>query len=205
MGQITSGLRGILSSPAFYATFQTLMGATSFRKRFVSEFVRPFSGCSLLDVGCGPADILAYLPDVDYWGFDISNAYIEQARTRFGHRGKFYCQELLQSDVERMPSFDIVLALGLLHHLDDEVATSFMMLAYEALKPGGRLITVDPCIELGQNPIARFLVSNDRGQNVRDKAGYAYLASAVFKSSRVEVRHRNWIPYTHCLMECTRS
>jgi SAM-dependent methyltransferase len=109
------------------------------------------------------------------------------------------------ADVENMPSFDVVLALGLIHHLGDEEAVGIMRLAYKALKPGGRLLTVDPCLEPGQNPIARFLVNNDRGQNVRNKAAYASVANAVFKSPRIEVRHQRWIPYTHCFMECTRK
>lgn len=73
-----------------------------------------------------------------------------------------------------------------------------------AAQTGGRLLTVDPCLDPFQNPIARMLVRGDGGQNVRDKAGYEALARAVFESPRVEVKHRVWIPYTHCFMECLR-
>lgn len=205
MGQVTSGVRAIFSSPEIYSAFQNIMGAHSFRIGFVEEFVRPNSGCSILDIGCGPADILTYLPDVNYCGFDISDAYIARAKTRFGQRGNFYCQELMLSDVEKMPSVDIVLALGLLHHLDDESAIGVLHLAFQALKPGGRLLTFDPCFDDGQSPISRFLVGIDRGQNVRTKVEYESIASAVFESPHVEVRHRAWIPYTHCFMECTRK
>lgn len=205
MRQVTSGIRAIFSNPTIYSAFQNIMGAHNIRSMFVEDFVRPFSGCAILDIGCGPADILAYLPEVDYCGFDISDAYIARANKRFGMRGKFYCHELTHSDVEKMPQVDIVLALGLLHHLDDESTISVLRLAYQALKPGGRLLTFDPCLEAGQNPIARFLVRIDRGQNVRSGSGYAAIASAVFESPRVEVRHRTWIPYTHCFMECTRK
>jgi SAM-dependent methyltransferase len=205
MGQITSGVRGIFSSPLIYSAFQNLMGAHGVRTTLVEEFVRPILGCAILDIGCGPADILAYLPEVDYFGFDISDAYIARANKRFGMRGKFFCQELTYSDVEKMPQVDIVLALGLLHHLDDESAITVLQLASQALKPGGRLLTFDPCFDVEQNLVSRFLVGIDRGQNVRNGAGYASIASAVFESPRVEVRHRAWIPYTHCFMECTRK
>ncbi|RJQ68731.1 MAG: class I SAM-dependent methyltransferase [Desulfobacteraceae bacterium] len=204
MAQITQGVRSILSSPAVYSIFQNLMGAHRFRRRFVDDFVRPFVGCTVLDIGCGPADILAYLPEVNYFGFDISDAYIARANSRFGELGKFQSKALTSTDIEKMPSFDIVLVLGVLHHLDDEVAVGVLRLANQALGPGGRLLTVDPCLELGQNPIARFLIRIDRGQNVRTRTGYTSLASAVFESPRVEVRHNAWIPYTHCFMECTR-
>lgn len=205
MAQITSGIRAIFSSPIIYSAFQNIMGAHSLRTRFVKEFVRPFPGSTILDIGCGPADILAHLPDVYYHGFDISDAYIARANKRFGQRGKFYCQELMPSDVEKLPKADIVLALGLLHHLDDAPAIGVLRLASQALKPGGRLLTFDPCFDAGQNPIARFLVGIDRGRNVRTRAEYESIAGKVFKTPRVEVRHRAWIPYTHCLMECTRQ
>lgn len=205
MAQITSGVRAIFSSPLIYSAFQNIMGAHDVRTTLVEEFVRPVSGCAVLDIGCGPADILAHLPDVDYCGFDISDAYIARANKRFGQRGRFFCQTLAQSDVEKMPKVDIVLALGLLHHLDDESAISVLRLASQALKPGGRLLTFDPCFDVEQNIVARFLVGIDRGQNVRTKAGYESIASAVFESPQLEVRHRAWIPYTHCFMECTRK
>lgn len=204
MAQVTSGVRAIFSSPIIYRLFQDMMGARNIRAKFVKDFIKPIEGCSILDIGCGTADILENLPNVNYFGFDISKKYIQQAQVRFGKRGRFYCQELNQSDVEKLPRFDIVLALGLLHHLDDRPATLVLRLAHQALKPSGRLVTFDPCLDNGQNPIARFLVKHDRGQNVRSRQGYMLLAEQVFESPRVEVRHRTWVPYTHCFMECER-
>lgn len=204
MAQITHGIRAVLSHPSIYNALQLMMGAHQGRKRFVANFVRPFPGMKVLDVGCGPADILAYMPDVDYSGFDIDDDYIDQAHKKFGLRGKFHCKQLQMSDLASLPSFDIVLAIGLLHHLDDTVAVNVMQLAAKALKPGGRLLTIDPCLDPSQNPIARLLIRGDRGQNVRDKAGYEELASAVFEFPRIEVRHTVWIPYTHCIMECQK-
>lgn len=204
MAQITHGVRAILSHPFIYSSFQSLMGADKLRRNFVTDFVKPWPGMRVLDIGCGPADILAYLPDVYYSGFDISEGYINQARKQFGSRGEFHCKRLQSTDLEGLPSFDVVLALGLLHHLDDAVAIGVMQLASKALKAGGRLLTFDPCLDSSQNPIASFLVHHDRGQNVRDKAGYDGLARAVFGSPRIEVRHKAWVPYTHCFMECQK-
>lgn len=204
MAQVTHGVRAILSHPRIYSTFQSLMGAHKFRTNFVSQFVRPFSRMAILDIGCGPGDILAYLPDVNYWGYDISDAYIKMAENSFGSQGHFHCKQLQVNDLEGLPKFDVVLAIGLLHHLDDHVAWNVMQLAHQALKPGGRLLTVDPCLDPSQSSIARFLVRHDRGQNVRDKGGYEALALAVFKAPIAAVRHQAWIPYTHCIMECQK-
>ena len=204
MAQITNGVRAVLSHPRVYSSFQSLMGAHKFRTNFVSQFVRPFPRMAILDIGCGPADILAYLPDVNYWGFDISEAYIERARNAFGTRGHFHCKQLQVDDLDGLQRFDVALAIGLLHHLDDQVALNVLQLAHQALKPRGRLLTVDPCLDPSQSPIARFLVRHDRGQNVRDKEGYEALALKVFKAPKAAVSHQAWIPYTHCIMECQK-
>lgn len=204
MAQITSGLRALLSAPRLYSGFQALMGARRFRARFVSEFVRPAAGMNVLDIGCGPADILSHLDGVNYWGFDISPAYIARAKARFGDRGSFRCKRLSLEDLQALPSFDVVLAIGVLHHLDDEQALELLTTARRALKVGGRLLTVDPCFVPGQNPVAKFIIEHDRGQNVRGEHAYEALMTRVFESPSVEVRDQAWVPYTHCYMEGTK-
>lgn len=205
MAQITHGLRAILGHPIVYNIFQRVMGAKRVRTILVTDFIRPQPNMNVLDIGCGPAEILDYLPAVNYWGFDISNAYIQQAVARYGQKGTFVCKILSPKDLQNLPTFDLVLAIGLLHHLDDESATALINIAYNSLKPGGRLVTIDPCLVANQNPIARYLILKDRGQNVRTRDGYSALISTVFSEYRIDVRHKSWIPYTHCYMECTRK
>jgi len=205
MTQITTGVRAILSSPIIYNALQRIMGAHSGRKLLVEDFLRPQLGMNVLDIGCGPAEIIDYLPKVNYWGFDISNSYIAQANSRYGSKGNFFCKLISLEDLSNLPSFDLVLAIGLLHHLDDNSAMAMLNLAHRALKPGGRLITVDPCLEIDQNPIARYLIMKDRGQNVRTRSEYASLISSAFSEHRIDVRNKAWIPYTHCYMEGTRT
>lgn len=203
MAQITHGLRAVLSNPQVYSAFQSMMGANGARRRIVSENIRPYPGMKILDIGCGPAEILFYLPDVEYWGVDISEPYIKKAKQNHLTRGHFYCKELTSDDIETFPPFDVVLAIGVLHHMDDETAGAVLRLARKALAVGGRLITVDPCLDESQNFIARFLVRNDRGQNVRTKAKYEELAAGSFAEIVTEIHHQVWIPYTNCVMECS--
>lgn len=202
MSQITTGLRAVLSSPSAYDFFQNFMGARSARRKLVREHIRPFSGCRILDIGCGTARILDFLPDVVYYGFDLSYQYIDEARRRYGTRGVFNCDLMQQAVIDHLEPFDIVMAMGVLHHLDDEHAVRLMNLACSAVRAGGRLVTIDPCYADDQNAVSRFLVSRDRGQNVRSAKQYRDLASAVFSQVIGEVRHRAWIPYTHWIMEC---
>lgn len=204
MAQVTSGVRAVLSRPAVYEAFQRLMGAKRGREWIVRDLIRPFSGMRILDLGCGPAEILDSLPeDVEYTGYDMSAEYIAAASTKFGNRGNFHCRLLEQAEVATLDPFDLVIGIGVLHHLDDDTARQFMTLAKAGLKTGGRVLTLDACYAPNQNPIARFLISKDRGQHVRDASGYRALAQGIFPKIVGAVTHRAWIPYTHWSMECS--
>jgi len=186
-----------------YDLFQTLMGAQQGRRLFAQRHLRAQPGNRVLDVGCGTAQILRVLPEgIDYRGFDVSATYIAAARREFGHRGEFTCGRLDAAALALLPSFDLVLASGLLHHLDDREAQEFFALARRALRPGGRLVSIDPCLASGQNPLARLLIERDRGRFVRTEAGYLTLAVPFFLTVQGAVSHRRWIPYTHYIMEC---
>ncbi len=204
MTQVTSGMRAVLSVPAVYDLFENVVGATRCRASFVRDFVKPVAGERVLDVGCGTAAILACLPDVDYCGYDISEAYIAKARRRFGARGHFVAALLAEHSLEHERPFNLVLAIGLLHHLDDDEATQLLRLCRAALAPCGRLITLDPCFDHAQSPVARWIISRDRGQNVRDADGYRRLASDLFTMTAVHLRSDLLrIPYTHAILECS--
>ena len=202
--QNDSGISGIFSHPAIYTSFQYLMGARQGWIKIVRDYVRAKPGDVILDLGCGPADILNYLPVVKYWGFDVNPRYISKAREIFGARGNFICKTLDEADLFYLPVFDVVLLSGVLHHLDDSEAKQIVWLAWRSLKIGGRLVTVDPCLVAHENPIARYLIAHDRGQNVRDESGYRAVAQNAFHNVSANVISKAWIPYTRCYMVCTR-
>jgi ubiquinone/menaquinone biosynthesis C-methylase UbiE len=88
-----------------YVALQRLMGTDKECRSFVETYIKPSPGNSVLDVGCGPAELLRYMPDdLTYVGFDPNPAYIERARMTFGDRGTFFAKYYERSDVERLPS-----------------------------------------------------------------------------------------------------
>ena len=180
MPQITRGIRSVLSIPFFYSLLQKILGQDRSYNILTKNYIRPSIGDRILDIGCGPADILSYLPSVEYIGFDASENYINHARKRYGDRGVFICQLITSNNLEYREYFDLVLVCGVLHHLDDSEAEKLFELAHTALKPGGRLVAIENCYTENQSPIARWIISKDRGQNVRDEKGYLNLAYNLF-------------------------
>ena len=198
-------LRDVLSNPAMYRCFQQMIGREKrFIPNIVKEYIRPKGNYKILDIGCGPAYILKYLPDADYVGFDNCQEHIFYAKKRFGNGGAFFVGEVSRNAISEVLSFDIVLALGVLHHLDDGESIQLFKLARSTLKPGGRLVTVDGGYVAGQSFFARYLLSWDRGQYVRRAENYEALASTIFTDVRINIRHDLFrIPYTHIILECS--
>ncbi len=198
-------MKKLLSSPRCYNALQNLLSGPRRRERLLRQILRVPDKGRVLDIGCGTANVLAHLStDVEYVGFDASADYIAFARARYAkRRASFHEKRIEQADVDGLGAFDVVIATGILHHLDDEAAVRLFELASTALADDGVLMTLDPCFVERQNPIARRLVGNDRGEFVRSFERYPELARSHF--GRVEAIHRSdllRIPYDHCVMLC---
>lgn len=197
-------MQTILKFPRIYNLFSKTISGNVFSV-YVEKYVRPQKGDRILDIGCGTAEILSYLPKVEYVGLDINQDYIDYAKKRFGNKGKFFNQKVKIGLVEELSlfDFDLVLAKGVLHHLNDDQAIQLFNLSSMALKQGGRLITFDGCYVNGQSWFTRFILSKDRGRYVRTKDEYLDLAAKLFKNIQFSI-HNDLIriPYTHIIMEC---
>lgn len=206
MSQITRGVRAVLSLPAAYNAFQNLLGARRVRKELCERYISAKPGDVLVDVGCGPAEILDHVDaSVQYHGYDLSKPYIEAAIQRYGNRGQFHCADITLVPSDDIPPCDVAIAIGLLHHLDDDGVERLFACLHGRMRPGGRLITFDPAYWSGQHRVARFMISKDRGQNVRWGEQYGALAARIFREVTVNRRDDLLnIPYSHAILECTK-
>lgn len=197
-------IRSVLAIPTAYNLWWNVVGGPAFAKVLVSEYLQPGVGARILEIGCGPGTIVGYLPQVEYLGFDLSSSYIEMARKRYP-RAQFVCERVSQFSLDTQRPFDAVLALGIVHHLDDQEARQLFQIAFDALKSGGKLITVDGVWTDDQSSAARWLLAKDRGEHVRNKGQYLHLVSGVFANVKASIRHDLIrIPYSHLILECVR-
>ena len=200
---VQGAINRMLGLPGAYTLFADLIGGRA-RSIYARDHLRAVAGQRIIDIGCGPADIVRDLPHgADYVGFDANEKYIAAARKRFGERATFHCETVSSAVAARYSGFDIAMANGVLHHLDDTEAQALLSLARSSLAPGGRLITLDGCFIPSQPAIARWLLKLDRGRHVRSPDGYVAIARRVFANVVPVIRQDLLrVPYTHLIMEC---
>ena len=194
----------MLASARVYSALQRALGAARVRRVLVAEHLRPAPGERVLDLGCGPGDVRAELPAVEYVGVDHSERYLAAARARHAGRGRFVRADLRLLRLEDEEPFDAAIAIGVLHHLDDGEGAAMLASAAHALKSSGRLITIDPALGDRESPLARWLILRDRGRHLRSSEGYAGLARGRFDHVVASTRHDlARVPYCHAILECT--
>ena len=193
-----------LDSARIYRLSQRLVMSSKRLRWYAATYLHPRPGDRVLDIGCGPADILDYLPDVDYTGFDPSDRYIAWATARHGAHGRFFRQMVSPELLLDLGAFDLIIANGVLHHLDDAQARALFKLAQGAMTAGARLVTFDGCYAERQHPLAAYLASRDRGRFVRSSAAYEELARERFPAVSAHVHHDLLrVPYSHVILECS--
>lgn len=203
MAENTGGLRRILNRAPIYSFVQQALGADAVRRSFLALHVKPAARERILDLGCGPGDVLTLLPETQYLGVDISPDYISAARARFGSRARFVCDDVASVGLDPSERFDAVISIGVFHHLDDEAADSMARLAARVLAPGGRFATLDPVRTARQARTARWLIDRDRGLNVRTPEAYRQLVAKHFDKVECTIHHDLVrVPYTHVALEC---
>src|SRR5262245_33360995 len=153
---IASLMKALLRLPAVYRLLHVLLGTARMRRFYVDEFMRPQEGARVVDIGCGTADILEYLPQVKYFGIDYNPMYIEHNKKRFPG-SEFHVASVGLELKNILPPADIVMANAILHHLTDEEADALFTTAKGLLSDGGRLMTLDNRYRPKQNPISKLL------------------------------------------------
>ena len=203
--QVSTGIRSSLGLPWVYNLLQEVVRGSGCQKELVEKYFHIKPTDKVLDFGCGPGEIIKYFPtESAVVGFDVSDKYISHARGRWGRPDRIFTTKL--STLSTLGPFDVAIAVGVLHHLDYEVARQGLETMFKNLKPGGRLVTFDPLFIDKQNWIARLLILMDRGKNVRRLEEYQRLFDIVDGKLRFFVRHDLLrFPYTIVIFEVEKK
>ena len=205
MSQRTKSLYKLITIPKFYELVQSALGRKRTREYLCTGPLKTQPGIKVLDVGCGPATLRPFLGDIDYLGMDMNPKHVEQATQDYGHMGRFICGNAV-TDTQSAPGpYDIIICIGLLHHLDDDEAVDLLGSLSERLADDGRIVTYDPVYIDKQNFIAKKLNDLDSGENIRTATGY----SDLFDKSKLDLKTDVLsgmlnLPYNHCCNVATK-
>ena len=169
-----------------------------------AQYVKARPGERILDVGCGYGDLSIHLPNVKYVGIDLNEQYIAYANREHSSHGEFVLGDVSDLPIGTLGTFDVAVAIGVLHHLPDSDVTSMLRAFSRMLVPSGRFVAAEPVWEPSQRTTARVLAALDRGRFVREESRYVDLLSPWFRRVECEIRHDLfWFPYTHCMITAT--
>ena len=200
----TDGLYRAITYPKIQRGLMLALGANRALSRYAGILdVRP--GMHMLDVGCGTANIVAYLPEgVDYIGFDRNAQHVEFAKARYSARApqvRFFAGDATSEDVPGQ--FDLINVSALLHHIDDAAAARMLAGLAAKLRPGGRLVTFDNVWLPNQRYLVRLVNSLDSGKNIRTPEQYVGLLRGLDLEVETRTVHDMLtIPYDHFIMIC---
>src|SRR6266404_2663577 len=161
----------VLANPWLYQQCQNAIGGTRARAWTFERYVKVAPGESVLDIGCGPGDSLRLLNlpiGAKYLGVDLSVEYLAEARSRASTDIQFIagdCTNLQSLIGDR--TFNWILCMGLLHHLDDSQCHRLLAQAGQALDNDGTVICLEPTLNHSQGWLTQTVMKRDRGEYVR--------------------------------------
>lgn len=171
MKNLKSFRESILRFPLLYRFFVFSVGRFGLTRLSLYAKHLPYTaGIKVLDLGCGPGTSTHFFRKEDYLGIDISKDYIDAARSRhptFSFECIDFTSLTSKSHLVPLGGFNLILAYGLMHHLDDNLCRQFFNKAHEILQPNGHIICFDGCIYPTQRKRKSIFVRADRGKFIR--------------------------------------
>ena len=140
-----------------------------FRYKYANRFLNEGS---ILDIGCGYGYGLQYFQQEKYTGIDYSYQTIEKAKQLYP-KAFFFAMEVPPIKLPN-ESFDNVLCLELIEHIDQEYALDLVKDMYRVLKIGGTLFLTTPNVKNRNVMPASHNIeyTTDQIKNILTSAGF---------------------------------
>lgn len=171
MTERESGLYKLLKKPKIYNLVQRLFKHSPTQERWQGLLnVEPTS--IVLDVGCGPGEQAEQFQVArSYTGIDISETYIQEAKSRNQQTNAVFLVANAKSLVN-LPNknYNLVVLKGVFHHLSEDVISDFFENLRPLLARDAQIYSMDPVITHGNwaRP-SDGVVRLDRGRHLRSQ------------------------------------
>jgi 2-polyprenyl-3-methyl-5-hydroxy-6-metoxy-1,4-benzoquinol methylase len=194
----------LLDSTIIYKSFQFLIKRFNTDSRLFRDFFVFEENAIILDCGCGPGTYRRYIKSDNYIGLDINKNHIEAAKQSYP-RDTFFTQDLTKFNNIKLNNADVVLMIGILHHLDDKACINMFKNLNNIINPNGIIYTIDPVFIPHQRKIAKFLASRDKGDFVRDPKSYNKLVGSKYQVDDIIINNLLRLPYDHYFMKILKN
>ena len=191
-----------------YEFFQSAVSRKEHKELFRNEILKPDLLLKVLDFGCGTGYHSQLFKSGDYLGIEPLESCIAMANRKYSsYDTKFQLGN--HTALKSLPadSFDLVFAIGVLHHIDNKIFSEFAQEAFRLLKPGARLTTFDPVFHSEQSKCSEWVVKQDRGKWVRTDSEYTDVIGSVFPGT-IETKIYSKllrIPYDHIVINAFKN
>jgi SAM-dependent methyltransferase len=198
----------IFDNARLYKLFQFSVTRHETSQLIRDEVIKPSGIQRVLDFGCGIGYHSKEFVDSEYLGIEPLQGCVEKAHRIFKNSNNNFIvgnHKTLKSIPDS--SYDLIISMGVLHHLSDEIFKEFVCESHRILKIGGRLTTFDPVYHKEQSKISKWVVSRDRGNWVRTIDEYlnpiheVYHQDPTYKVYKKLLR----IPYDHVAIETRKK
>ena len=176
MGMVTALLR----IPFLWQISQNVFCSDAAKGHIYREAIGP-SGGRVLDFGCANGNAFHAFQDLDYFGVDIDERFVRDARQKYAHHPNAH---FIHADILRRPLepgyFDHVLFACTGHHLEDQSLVRILVALGRCLKPDGVLHFFDPIrVSETDGVLLKMIMHADQGRYHRSAEQYRQVFSAL--------------------------
>lgn len=162
-------------------------------KKIIRGFLKRYQPTAILDLGCGSGSLAPLFKKSSYLGFDIDKNLIEYAK---GRHPKYKFTALDSTKFNLNQKFDMILIVGVLHHLNNLDTNKTLLLMKKHLKKGGHILIIEAILPIFKiNLIGAYLRSIDKGHFIRTATEYEKLIAGHFSIISCDSRLGGLIDY----------
>jgi len=169
----------LASSPSIFILLRRMLELNFIAEKSVmfSETKTLQRGSRVLDIGCGTGEFSPLFLDFEYIGIDLEPRYTNYAKRK-------YANNFITMDGEQMAfpndMFDLLVVVGVFHHLDDGKCYRLFQEMRRVVKDGGKIFVMeDVDIESKWDIFGNLLRYLDKGDYIRKEKEYLKLFSKL--------------------------
>lgn len=163
----------IFDNAYLFKWFQKIVSPKNSSKLIIEEIIRPAGVKKVIDFGCGIGHLANEFESAEYLGIEPLKKCVDLAQKNY----RSITANFIVGDHNNLTSipretYDLIIAIGVLHHMDNQAVQVFIKQANRILTKGGRLVTFDPVFHQSQSKVSKLIVKQDRGLWVRTPEQY---------------------------------